>query len=262
MINSREKAIVKKDINGVLKSKSMFSNFLLIPVIMAAVLPTIFLLIAHFTPDLSDFESILDMLPGFYMSENVTYTILNLLLNYVMPIFFILIPIISTSIVAASSFVGEKERRTLETLLYSPLSINSIFQAKVIASFILGMSGTYVGFVLLIIVVQVGASIILGGFLSFSLIWLIVLVVVSPAVTLLTITLVVRVSAKAKTIEEANTSVAFLILPVMLMMVAQFTGLFFISEWMLLGLGVLLAVIGILLMRYAMRSLTYERLLR
>ena len=36
----------------------------------------------------------------------------------------------TASIMAASSFVGEKEKRTLETLLYSPLTVGQIFRAR------------------------------------------------------------------------------------------------------------------------------------
>ncbi|HIW21560.1 MAG TPA: ABC transporter permease subunit [Candidatus Dorea intestinavium] len=63
------------------------------------------------------------------------------------------------SIMAAGSFVGEKEKRTLETLLYSPLSITKIFQAKVLASFLLSMFISFISFVFLI---NAGLLLLLG----------------------------------------------------------------------------------------------------
>ena len=44
-----------------------------------------------------------------------------------------------SSVIAASSFAGEKEKHTLETLLYSPLSLRQLFQSKILAGFSVGM---------------------------------------------------------------------------------------------------------------------------
>ena len=41
-----------------------------------------------------------------------------------------------SSVVAASSFVGEKERKTLESLLYTPIDIASLFWGKLLSAFI------------------------------------------------------------------------------------------------------------------------------
>lgn len=41
----------------------------------------------------------------------------------------LMIPVMASSVMAASSFVGEKEKHTLETLLYSPLSLKQLFQS-------------------------------------------------------------------------------------------------------------------------------------
>ena len=65
--------------------------------------------------------------------------ILNLLLNYVLPLFFLIIPVMTASVMASASFVGGQEKHTLETLLYGPLSLRQVFRAKVLAAFTLSM---------------------------------------------------------------------------------------------------------------------------
>lgn len=52
----------------------------------------------------------------------------------------------ASSVMAASSFVGEKEKHTLETLLYSPLSLKQLFQSKILAGFLVGMMVSYISF--------------------------------------------------------------------------------------------------------------------
>ena len=76
--------------------------------------------------------------------------ILGLVLNKIMPAFFLLIPVMASSVMAANSFVGEKEKHTLETLLYSPLSLKQLFQSQMLAGFSVGMLVSYISFAAMI----------------------------------------------------------------------------------------------------------------
>ena len=92
--------------------------------------------------------------------------------------------------------------------------------------------------------------------------WLVLMLLVSPAIALLAISLIVRGSAKAQTVEESQQRSVFLILPILLLFVGQFTGLMMISAWLLLALGVLLALGAWWFMRRAFKGFTYEMLLK
>lgn len=65
-----------------------------------------------------------------------------------------IIPIMASSVMAASSFVGEKEKHTLETLLYSPLSLGRLFQSKILAGFSVGMMISYSSFAAMLLVME------------------------------------------------------------------------------------------------------------
>ena len=80
--------------------------------------------------------------------------IFSLILNQIMPSFFLIIPIMTSSVMAASSFVGEKEKHTLETLLYSPLSLGRLFQSKILAGFSVGMMISYSSFAAMLLVME------------------------------------------------------------------------------------------------------------
>ena len=67
-----------------------------------------------------------------------------------MPLYFLIIPIMAATVMSATSFVGEKEKQTLETLLYCPLSLKQIFRAKVLASFLLSMLVSGISFVAMV----------------------------------------------------------------------------------------------------------------
>ncbi|MDT2601721.1 ABC transporter permease subunit [Enterococcus hulanensis] len=264
MFNNRQKAIMVKDIRGITENKRYFSVLTILPLLFSVVFPTLMLLTVLMSPtDSSSFTEMARILPDFQKldQEQLIRELLSLMVNNVIPIFFLIIPIMTASVMAASSFVGEKEKRTLETLLYSPLSIREIFRAKVYASFLVGVLVTYVSFVLTVIVVEVELYIFKGMLLPLSLNWLWVMLLIVPAITIISIVLIVKGSAKATSIEESQQKAAFLILPLALLMIGQFTGILVFSGWIVVSIGLVLLVIALLLLRYSMTGFTYERLL-
>ena len=62
--------------------------------------------------------------------------------------------------------------------------------------------------------------------------------------------------------EESQQSAVFLIIPAILLVVGQFTGVMLLNVWILLGLGVLCAVLAWMLLQRAVRRFTYEMLLK
>lgn len=262
MISSMQGAILKKDFRSVAANKRLFPALLIVPVMFAVFLPTIFVLSLSFSPtDSPDFQQILQLVPNLDTGENLKLTLISFILNSVMPVFFIIIPVMAASVMSASSFVGEKEKHTLETLLYSPLSLRKIFQAKVFASFLLSTLVTIGSFLLMFLVVGIELYVILGQILLPGLTWLITMLLLSPAVSLIAITLIVSGSAKAQTMEESQQKAVFLILPVILLVAGQFTGVLFVSNWLLLVLGTACLGIAALLLKNSLRRFSYEQLL-
>ncbi len=255
-------AIIKKDFRGVTANRRLFSAILIVPVILTIILPSIFVFLIHFAPDDPDIQSLLDMLPQVLQSESLELTVTALILNYILPVFFLMIPIMTASIMAASSFVGEKEKHTLETLLYCPLSLKQIFRAKVLASFLLSMLVSLISFCAMLLVLESEIFFLMGDLLPPSVNWIVILLLVSPAISLIAVTLIVRGSAKAQSVEESQQAAVFLIIPVILLVAGQFTGILILSAWVLLGLGVLCALIAWLLLKKSMGRFTYEKLLK
>jgi len=263
MINSGQAAIIKKDIRAIVANKRLFPVLLVVPLVFTVFIPSLFILIVYFVPDdLGDFRQLLDMMPIVNQSDTLERTVISLIMNYIVPVFFILIPVMAASVMAASAFVGEKEKRTLETLLYCPLTLKQIFQSKVWASFFLSMGVSVASFIVMLVVVEVEVLLTTGSMLPFDFTWLVVLLLVSPAISILAITLIVSGSAKAQTVEESQQRSIFLILPVILLATGQFTGLFLINVWYLLAFGAVFALAAYILMKRAMANFTYELLLR
>ncbi len=262
-MNVRQLAVTKKDIRGVTLNKQVFAVLLIVPLALTIVLPSIFVLVTAFAPDAaSDFQKILDMLPADNGARSQQQRIFGLILNNIMPVFFLMIPIMASSVMAASSFVGEKEKHTLETLLYSPLSLKQMFQAKILAGFSVGMMVSYISFAAMMLVLELEVFLLTGEAILPSSSWLAIMLLIAPAISIIAIAVTVRSSAKAQTIEEAQQRAVFLVFPILALLIGQFTGILLISAGLLWGVGAVLAALDVLLMRGAAGSFTYEKLLR
>jgi len=264
MLNKMQLAILKKDIQSAASSKRMISALIVVPIMMAVVMPVIFISIILFTPeDSPDMIELLRILPYTSLQgADMRNTLIEMILNYVIPVFFVLIPIMASSVMASSSFVGEKEKKTLETLLYCPLPLKDIFNAKILASFFLSMAVSVSSFITMIIAIEMYLFIAEGIFYLPNINWLIMMLLVSPAAALISINLIVRGSAKSQTSEEAQQSSLFLITPVILLIVGQFTGIMMISSGIFLILGAVLAVIAVITLKGSYSKFNYETLLK
>lgn len=256
-------AIIKKDIRGVTSNRRLFIPLLIVPLVLTIIIPSIFILVTHYVPEeTKDFQKLLEQMQISGTNDNLEMVVIHLLLNYIMPMFFLLIPIMSASIMSASAFVGEKEKRTLETLLYCPLSLKQIFQAKVLASFLLSMFVSMASFIVMFIVLETEIFFVMNSVILPGAKWLLILLLVSPAISLIAITLMVRVSAKAQSVEDAQQSAVFLILPILFLIIGQFTGIMLINTWILLGIGIFCVVLAFFLFRQSLKNFKYEMLLK
>jgi len=262
MVNKMQAALIRKELKGVVKTRSFFLDYLLVPLIMALILPVGAVLLVVFTDGGAEFEEVMAVMMMAIPEDGVEMAVIGMLMNRIMPTFFLMIPPLIVTVIAAASFTGEKERRTLETLLYSPMSLREIFNAKVIVAFLVGMIVTVTSFVIMTVVVSLLVWFLLGERFIPDAVWLVVIGLVAPAFSFLGIIIQVRISAKAKKSEEAYQRGAMLVLPLVILIVSQFTGFLVVSTWMFVALGGVLAIIAWLLMNVAFNKFTYEELLK
>ncbi len=256
-------AIIKKDFKSVTDNKNMFAALLIMPLVFTVILPSIFIILIHFGMQDSQILAEVEELANLF-GVDITNEIelIGAIINNLLPSLFLMIPIMAASVTSACAFVGEKEKRTLETLLFSPLTLSDIFRAKVLASFLLSMLVALISFAVMLLVIEVECMILSGELLFLSVSWLVLLLLLTPSVSLIAITLIVRGSAKAQSVEQSQQSAVFLVLPVLLLVISQATGLLLISVWILLALGVVCAAIAFVLLKKSMTKFTYEALLK
>ncbi len=82
------------------------------------------------------------------------------------PSYFLIIPIMCSGVIGASSFVGEKEHKTLESLLYTPISMEQLLRAKILGVFVPSYIVTLISFIVFGIIFNVGGFIYLENLFS------------------------------------------------------------------------------------------------
>ena len=260
-MNKAMSAIIKKDLHSITANRRFFISLLIVPLLFTLLLPSVFVLTAYFVPEDPDVQAMLELLPQETWAGDPGFALLHLIFNYILPVFFLIIPIMASSIMAASSFVGEKEKHTLETLFYAPLSLDQIFRSKVLASFLLSMAVSLLSFLGMFLVIEAEIFFLMGSFLVPGPNWLVMLALLSPSVSLMAVTLIVKGSARAQSMEESQQSAVFLILPLLLLIVGQVSGLMLVSPWILLILSLICIGIAWILLKRAVKGFAYERLL-
>lgn len=262
MINNQMFAIIKKDLRGMAANRRMLVTLLAVPAVLTIFIPSVFILTFSFIPEGDpDLQKLPQLMPSAGIRDTSLKSMIGFMLNYILPTFFLIIPIMASSVMAAVSFIGEKEKRTLETLLYCPLSLSQIFRAKVLAAFLLSMLVSAASFAVMITVLETEALLTAGAMVLPDVKWLLVMLLVSPSFSLIAVTLIVRFSARAQSVEDAQQGAVFLLLPVILLLVGQFTGILLVSAWILLAIGTVCALTAVLLLKKSVEKFRYETLL-
>ena len=164
-------------------------------------------------------------------------------------------PISFSLVIALESFVGEKERRSIEPLLSSPLTDGQLYLGKLLAAMVPPLLAAYLG----IGVYLVGVYKQVRWSPTPQLLTQILLLTTVQAIVMVSGAVVI--SAQMTSVRAANLLASFIIIPVALLIQAEsivmFWGMYSVLWWAILGL----AVVACLLLRTGITHFNREELL-
>ena len=96
-------AIIRKDLQSVAANKRLFLPLLLVPLVMTVVVPSILMAALLLSPDDPDLQGLLSQLPRELAGGNPSLALGKMMFNTILPAFFLMIPIMTASIMAGSS---------------------------------------------------------------------------------------------------------------------------------------------------------------
>lgn len=251
------RAIARKDLRVVTKSGTVMGPLIGVPVLMLVIIPLIFALLINTVdlndPSMGDFAELLEVIPPDLLAdfEPIASEQMRLFL-YVMVYFFaplfLILPLMSATVIAADSFAGEKERKTMEALVYTPTTDSELFLAKVLAPFVASFLVTLLAFILYCVVVNLTGLPLMGRIFFPNLMWVLVALWVTPAAALVGIGVMVIVSSRVNSFQGAYQASGFIVIPVVVLMVGQVGGVLFFSPTLVLVIGLILWVIAAVLL--------------
>lgn len=254
-------AVLAKDLRATRRSKAVVVPMLVVPAVLLVGLPAGLGRFARAStpPDLSGIAAhlpagIADRLAGLDARQQL----LVLVLGYLVAPLFLIVPMMVSAALAADTFAGEKERRTLESLLHLPVEERELYVAKVLFAFLPAVGLSWTGFALFVVAADWVAWPVMGRLLLPTAEWTALIVVVAPAVAALGLGIMVRVSARAATTQEANQLGGAVIMPIILATVGQASGVLVLGVGWVLGVGAVVWLLALWLVRGGMRRFTRD----
>jgi len=173
---------------------------------------------------------------------------------------FLMAPIIGAVSLAAYAVVGEKQGRTLEPLLTTPMSTAELLVAKALASFVPALAIEAVGIAVYAVLVAAVAS---PGVLSVLLTGrtLLLITLLGPLASLAALQATIAVSSRANDPRSAQQIAVLLIVPLMAMFVGQIAGAFVVTTGMLAAVTAGIAAAWVLLVLLSVALFDRETIL-
>ncbi|HVM05690.1 MAG TPA: ABC transporter permease [Acidimicrobiales bacterium] len=173
----------------------------------------------------------------------------------------VIVPMTISTAVGANTLVGEKERGTGEFLAHSPASDRELYLGKLIASLVPGYLTTMVGFGVYSLIVNLIVGPRVGGWFFPTSEWWVLMVWVVPPFLALTLSVVLRLSARVKSSAAAQQASGLVTLPLIMVSYAQSSGFIFGTTASGIGIGLLVWVAAAVGLARGARAVTRPRLL-
>lgn len=262
----RVAAVVRKDLREILRNPQLVAPLVVVPLLFTVVFPIAIILLGNnpaIMASVNGLGAFLDNLPegivpaGFTEQQTIVYAAIV----YFLAPMFLIVPVMFSSVIASSSFVGEKERRTLEGLLYTPLTNRELVLAKVLVSVIPAVVVSWAAFVIYAVIVNVLGNPVIGEAFFPTTTWILMIVLLVPLVAILSTSLTVGVSGRATTMQGAQSVAVIIVLPVVGLVVSQATGLMLFDVPVVLAAVSVLAVVDVIVFLAVARTFQRERII-
>ena len=255
-------AIVRKDLKVVHQNKGVIIPIIALPLILFGALPWLAALAPNLVniagANMDEITALIATMPAGLQLELAPYSAdqqtIVFFLVYMLAPMFLIIPLMVASTIAADSIAGERERRTLEALLYSPTTDRELFFAKLLSSWLAAFLVTQAGFLLYTVMANAAAWSTMREIFFPNWMWIALTFWVAPATAGLGLGTMVLVSGKAQGFQDAYQTGSVVVLPVLLLLFGQISGVMYFSLWFVLLVGLVLWAVDLILIWIGSRA--------
>jgi len=265
------RAIALKDLMEVRQNKAAWVPALVLPIIFAIAFPVLFSLLPQLitgspnSSDLQELVAMIDRLPPAMTAvfAGLDYDQIGIVyfLGFMLAPFYLIMPLMVSTIVGAESFVGEKERKTMEALLYTPTSDTELYLGKTLAAVIPAILLAWFTYLLLAIVTNIASYPVMGRSWVPLPAWYPMMFWLTPAFAVLGISATVLISSRVKTFMEAYQLSGSLVVVVLALVVGQISGILYLGVGATLLVGTLIWIVDVVLIWLGIRMFRRSRLI-
>ena len=260
--------VARTDLKQLVQAKDFWIPMVALGSIFFVIIPTILLLTITTVGDIRVVEQIsqaVEVLPA-AAQDQIEGDSPQGQASYALAVFLfapvaVVIPLTISTAVGAATIVGERERGTGEFLAHSPAGVREIYLGKLIASLIPGYLTTIGGFTIYSLIVNTIVGPEVGGWFFPTTQWWLLMLWVIPPFLALTLSLVLRLSARVKSTAAAQQASGLVSLPLILIAYSQSTGALFGGTNVSWFIGAAAWVVAIFSLSRGMRSVSRARLL-
>ena len=264
-------AIVWKDVKVLSRTKGVMLPLIVVPLFFTIIFPAAFAAlpqlteVAGFAQPIEGINELFRRFPHSFQQALMPYDPLQrlvvLMVVYYFAPMYLILPLMVASVVAADSLAGEKERKTLEALLYTPTSDRELLVAKLLSAWIPALAVAWCGFIVYSIVVNVAAWPTFGYIFFPTGMWWLLALWVAPAVAGVGLGFTVLISARVNTFQEAYQLGGLVVLPVVALMISQGAGALYLGPFFVFLLGLIAWIIDAALLYFGVRAMRRNTLL-
>lgn len=173
---------------------------------------------------------------------------------------FMILPVMIPVSISAYSIVGEKTTRSLEPLLATPITTTELLLGKTIAAIIPAVLVTWIAFIIYLIFARIMTSTAVFTRLLDPM-WFVAIFVVGPLLALMSVNIAIMISSRVNDPRVAEQLSGAVVLPIILVVVGQSTGLFILTRGFVLIFAFILLIIDIILVFIGLQVFEREKIL-
>jgi len=235
---AKVKVIVIKEWLEVFKNKYVMLMTTLLPMILVAI-PLVFLYTTgNPSAKINGLEDIASA-PAFAGMDPRAAAQILLIQQFMF--YFLMLPLIVPTYIASYSIIGEKQQRTLEPLLATPMTVTELLLGKALAALVPAVGVTYLAYLVYIVIARFLTSITVWKFIV-SPIWVLAILILGPLLGVLAVNVGVIVSSRVNDIRRAEQISGMLVLPVVLAGL-PFTAAKMLVNWPIFAISVLVVLV-------------------
>jgi ABC-type Na+ efflux pump permease subunit len=241
-------AIVRKDLRVVTRSRALMTPLIVLPVLLMIVFPTVFTFLPRMMGGAREaFSEMFRNLPDpvrRQFGEFTEATWIRVVHTQMLAPLMLLVPVMVANVIAADGFAGERERQTLEPLLFTPATDAELFVAKLLAAWIPAVMIAYCGAFVYAVLVNITAWPVMHHVFFPDVTWIVMVLWMAPAFAALGLAGMLLVSLRVRGMQEATQLGGLFVLPVIALVVGEVRGAILLGPVRAILIGIVVWLIA------------------